>query len=192
MSFFNELYPSRKLRLPCSLNTYKLLRSMALCSIVSLTRFCFSTGSSSSSYSTFHLNHFSRSLIAVVSTRNHRWSCVRMAASSASSSLPMQDKITAPYGSWKSPITADVVSGASKQLGGTAVDAHGRLIWLESRPTESGYVHINIIRYLYVYMLPTAFNSFLSAPTPFFKTNGKIDNNRFSFSFLFSFCISRI
>lgn len=49
-----------------------------------------------------------------------------------------QDKITAPYGSWKSPLTADVVSGASKRLGGTAVDGHGRLIWLESRPTEAG------------------------------------------------------
>ncbi|XP_004500058.1 dipeptidyl-peptidase 5 isoform X2 [Cicer arietinum] len=45
---------------------------------------------------------------------------------------------TSPYGSWKSPITADVVSGASKRLGGTAVDGRGRLIWLESRPTESG------------------------------------------------------
>ncbi|KAF7817523.1 dipeptidyl-peptidase 5 [Senna tora] len=49
-----------------------------------------------------------------------------------------QEPITAPYGSWKSPLTADVVSGSSKRLGGTAVDAHGRLIWLESRPTESG------------------------------------------------------
>ncbi|KAJ8762410.1 hypothetical protein K2173_007570 [Erythroxylum novogranatense] len=49
-----------------------------------------------------------------------------------------QQKVTAPYGSWKSPITADVVSVASKQLGGTAVDGHGRLIWLESRPMESG------------------------------------------------------
>jgi dipeptidyl aminopeptidase/acylaminoacyl peptidase len=65
-------------------------------------------------------------------------------ASSGSSSLDVsqvaakQEKITAPYGSWKSPITADVISGASKGLGGTAVDAHGRLIWLESRPSESG------------------------------------------------------
>lgn len=49
------------------------------------------------------------------------------------------EQVTAPYGSWKSPITADVVSGSSKKLGGTAIDADGRLIWLESRPTESGY-----------------------------------------------------
>ncbi|KAL2322646.1 hypothetical protein Fmac_027025 [Flemingia macrophylla] len=45
---------------------------------------------------------------------------------------------TAPYGSWKSPITADVVSAATKNLAGTAVDGRGRLIWLENRPTESG------------------------------------------------------
>jgi hypothetical protein len=51
-----------------------------------------------------------------------------------------QNKLTAPYGSWNSPITADVVSGASKGLGGTAVDSHGRLIWLESRPAEAGSV----------------------------------------------------
>lgn len=48
------------------------------------------------------------------------------------------EKITAPYGSWKSPITADVVSGGDKRLGGTAVDCNGRLFWLESRPMESG------------------------------------------------------
>ncbi|KAK3039385.1 hypothetical protein RJ639_027634 [Escallonia herrerae] len=49
-----------------------------------------------------------------------------------------KEKLTAPYGSWTSPITADVVSGAEKRLGGSAVDSHGRLFWLESRPTESG------------------------------------------------------
>ncbi|KDP38395.1 hypothetical protein JCGZ_04320 [Jatropha curcas] len=61
----------------------------------------------------------------------------------ASSAQPVesaagQEKVTAPYGSWKSPITADIVSGACKRLGGTAVDGHGRLFWLESRPTEAG------------------------------------------------------
>jgi len=45
---------------------------------------------------------------------------------------------TAPYGSWKSPITSDDVSGATKDLGGTTIDGRGRLIWLEFRPTESG------------------------------------------------------
>ncbi|KAL1332894.1 hypothetical protein HN51_061662 [Arachis hypogaea] len=61
--------------------------------------------------------------------------CRGMATSTAAS---YSNTVTAPYGSWKSPITADVVSGASKRLGGTAVDEHGRLIWLESRPTEGG------------------------------------------------------
>ncbi|KAL6995567.1 hypothetical protein U1Q18_005701, partial [Sarracenia purpurea var. burkii] len=57
---------------------------------------------------------------------------------SALSTEETHEKITAPYGSWKSPITADVVSGSLKRLGGTAVDDHGRIFWLESRPTESG------------------------------------------------------
>lgn len=60
--------------------------------------------------------------------------CISMASTASA-----EDKLTAPFGSWKSPITADVVSGAEKRLGGTAVDARGRLIFLESRPTESGY-----------------------------------------------------
>lgn len=71
-------------------------------------------------------------------------------ASSSSSTSPStptpsdgsikEENLTAPFGSWKSPITADVVSGAEKRLGGSAVDSHGRLFWLESRPTESGYL----------------------------------------------------
>ncbi|XP_022772827.1 uncharacterized protein LOC111315407 [Durio zibethinus] len=61
-----------------------------------------------------------------------------MASSQTQVSL-LQDKIiTAPYGSWKSPITADVVSGSSKRLEGTVVDSQGHLFWLESRPSESG------------------------------------------------------
>ncbi|XP_051124272.1 acylamino-acid-releasing enzyme [Andrographis paniculata] len=54
------------------------------------------------------------------------------------SSSASETKDTAPYGSWKSPITADVVSGSDKRLGGFAADSLGRLFWLESRPTESG------------------------------------------------------
>lgn len=57
---------------------------------------------------------------------------------SAEQTVGVKDKLTAPYGSWKSPITADVVSGSNKRLEGFAIGPHGRLIWLESRPSESG------------------------------------------------------
>ncbi|KAI3439699.1 uncharacterized protein J3R85_004540 [Psidium guajava] len=62
-----------------------------------------------------------------------------MASSPSSSEATAKtERVTAPYGSWKSPITADVVSGASKSLGGISVDGDGRLVWLESRPNEAG------------------------------------------------------
>ncbi|MCL7043458.1 hypothetical protein MKW94_018934 [Papaver nudicaule] len=47
-------------------------------------------------------------------------------------------KIIAPYGTWISPITADVVSRAQKRLHGVAVDGHGHLLWVDSRPSEAG------------------------------------------------------
>ncbi|KAL4649753.1 hypothetical protein ACB092_01G037100 [Castanea dentata] len=98
---------------------------MALSFILPLTRF--------SHHYSFPLNsnsksiHIARTLISAISTPT-----MSMSSSSEVS------KTAAPYGSWKSPITSDVVSGSSKRLGGTAVDSLGRLIWLESRPTESG------------------------------------------------------
>lgn len=49
-----------------------------------------------------------------------------------------EKKTTAPYGSWRSPITADVVSGAEKRLGGFSVAGDGRLVWIETRPQENG------------------------------------------------------
>ena len=55
------------------------------------------------------------------------------------STASIEDKLISPFGSCKSPIIADVVFGDEKRLGGTAVDTHGRLILLESRPAESGY-----------------------------------------------------
>ncbi|KAK6160739.1 hypothetical protein DH2020_004120 [Rehmannia glutinosa] len=59
-------------------------------------------------------------------------------ASETAGTAAEETKLTAPYGSWKSPITADIVSGSDKRLGGFATDSLGRLYWLESRPTESG------------------------------------------------------
>ncbi len=49
----------------------------------------------------------------------------------------MQDKTTAPYGSWKSPITSDLIAGGSVRLGHVALDG-GSVYWLESRPSEGG------------------------------------------------------
>ncbi|GAA0172173.1 serine protease [Lithospermum erythrorhizon] len=58
--------------------------------------------------------------------------------SSVESSTSETQKITAPYGTWKSPLTADLVSCSDKRLNGCAVDAHGRLFCLEGRPIEGG------------------------------------------------------
>ncbi|KAJ6815878.1 uncharacterized protein M6B38_418560 [Iris pallida] len=78
---------------------------------------------------------FSRKRIATVRTA---------AAATMSSSSPPPDaadggKATAaPYGSWRSPITADAVSGADKRFGGFHVGGDGRLVWIETRPEERG------------------------------------------------------
>ncbi|KAL9263883.1 hypothetical protein AKJ16_DCAP16174 [Drosera capensis] len=76
--------------------------------------------------------------LPVSDSNPNRRSIASMASKSASTEAVQQQKVTAPYGSWKSPITADAIAGGQKSLGGIAVDGAGRLIWLESRPTESG------------------------------------------------------
>jgi dipeptidyl aminopeptidase/acylaminoacyl peptidase len=43
----------------------------------------------------------------------------------------------APYGSWKSPITTDLITGTSISLGQVAVDGE-TIYWSEGRPTERG------------------------------------------------------
>ncbi|XP_054818542.1 uncharacterized protein LOC129318056 [Prosopis cineraria] len=91
----------------------------------------------------YKFHHFNARLVAFLGTvtQSQRQSCKAMTTlptSAHNKDAAQKELISAPYGSWKSPLTADVVSGASKRLGGTAVDGHGRLIWLESRPTESG------------------------------------------------------
>ncbi|GMI96757.1 hypothetical protein like AT5G36210 [Hibiscus trionum] len=101
--------------------------------ISTLTRF--STSATSPLSSALVFRHFGKRIIFTVATKKkiQPLSFKTMASS-------QDNKITAPYGSWKSPITADVVSGSSKRLGGTAVDPQGHLFWLESRPSESGRV----------------------------------------------------
>jgi len=44
---------------------------------------------------------------------------------------------TAPYGSWKSPITSDLIVGQSVGLSEIRLDGHD-VYWLESRPEEAG------------------------------------------------------
>ena len=44
---------------------------------------------------------------------------------------------TAPYGSWKSPITSDVIVSKSIRLGGAVLDGK-TIYWSESRPQEGG------------------------------------------------------
>ncbi|XP_044475519.1 uncharacterized protein LOC123203274 isoform X2 [Mangifera indica] len=113
---------------------------MSLSARASVTRLSACPSSCSSSLSLKYILSGRIAYTVSAITQIHQ-SCKIMASSTTSVlevSSPLQDKITAPYGSWKSPITTDVVSGSSKRLGGTAVDGHGHLIWLESRPTESG------------------------------------------------------
>ncbi len=49
----------------------------------------------------------------------------------------MDRKQVAPYGSWKSPITADLVVAKSVRLQQIVVDGTD-IYWNESRPTEAG------------------------------------------------------
>ncbi|XP_049390610.1 uncharacterized protein LOC125855020 isoform X1 [Solanum stenotomum] len=89
--------------------------------------FCYSVLVSSFSSSLIHITPSTKLLTRKLSLP------IRM-----SSTNPNVKKHIAPYGSWKSPITADIVSGSTKRLGGFSVDSLGHLFWLESRPTESG------------------------------------------------------
>ena len=48
-----------------------------------------------------------------------------------------QSAIVKPYGSWKSPITADLIVADSIRLGELGLD-QGQVYWTEGRPTEKG------------------------------------------------------
>lgn len=49
----------------------------------------------------------------------------------------MNQSQTAPYGSWKSPITSEMIITAGTGLGETVID-DGRIYWIESRSSEGG------------------------------------------------------
>jgi dipeptidyl aminopeptidase/acylaminoacyl peptidase len=49
----------------------------------------------------------------------------------------MTQPAIAPYGSWKSPITSDLIIAGTVGLGGVAFDGED-IYWLEGRPTEGG------------------------------------------------------
>ena len=49
----------------------------------------------------------------------------------------MNSKITAPFGAWASPITADLITGSTIRLGQICIDGD-RIYWTESRPEEGG------------------------------------------------------
>ncbi|MCB0312037.1 MAG: S9 family peptidase, partial [Calditrichaeota bacterium] len=44
---------------------------------------------------------------------------------------------TLPYGTWPSPITADLIAAAGRRLGDIAVDGDS-VYWIESRPEQEG------------------------------------------------------
>lgn len=45
--------------------------------------------------------------------------------------------MTAPFGSWKSPITSDIVVSEATPIGATALDGED-VYWIETRPKEKG------------------------------------------------------
>jgi len=49
----------------------------------------------------------------------------------------MTEKIVAPYGSWKSPITSDLIVAGTIGIGEIALDGED-VYWIESRPSEGG------------------------------------------------------
>ncbi|MFN2514095.1 MAG: S9 family peptidase, partial [Pyrinomonadaceae bacterium] len=49
----------------------------------------------------------------------------------------MPESRTAPYGSWKSPITADLIVAGSIGLSQPLIDG-SNIYWVEMRPTEGG------------------------------------------------------
>src|SRR5947209_15574389 len=53
----------------------------------------------------------------------------------------MAERKTVPYGSWKSPITSDLIVREAVGLGQTAIDGED-IYWTELRPSEGGRIVI--------------------------------------------------
>ncbi|MCS6848201.1 MAG: S9 family peptidase [Anaerolineae bacterium] len=68
----------------------------------------------------------------------------------------MHSPTVAPYGSWKSPITADLIAGKTISLGQIALDGDDTY-WIESRPAEAG-------RYTLVHLRDGATEEVVPAP----------------------------
>ena len=66
--------------------------------------------------------------------------------------------MVAPYGSWKSPITADIIVSETRRFGGLALDGED-IYWVESRPAEAG-------RYIIVRRTPDGRSEDMT-PVPF-------------------------
>ncbi|MFN4294141.1 MAG: S9 family peptidase [Thermoflexales bacterium] len=66
--------------------------------------------------------------------------------------------VVAPYGAWRSPITADLIVGQTISLGQIALDGDDAY-WLESRPSEGGrYTLIRLRGGSYQEVTPAPFN----------------------------------
>src|ERR1017187_10935986 len=66
---------------------------------------------------------------------------------------------SAPYGSWKSPITSDLIVAKSIGLSEIRLDG-GSVYWLESRPNEAGrYVVVGRLPGGEVDLIPQSFNT---------------------------------
>ncbi len=72
--------------------------------------------------------------------------------------LAMRAPIVAPYGTWRSPITADLIVGQTIGLGQIALDGDDTY-WIEGRPSEGGrYTLIRLRDGAYQEITPAPFN----------------------------------
>jgi hypothetical protein len=62
---------------------------------------------------------------------------VAMSLDNAARGVTSPEVTVAPYGSWKSPITADMLVAKSVRLGDLSIDGDV-IYWSESRPEEGG------------------------------------------------------